>query len=97
MNPDENPWAARWSFSTPSGVTADTRRFTSMEALKSTICKAAERTFTGLAEDEHDEMDEPWSRFITAVEPKAEPESRQLGQWRYTVGWAEVEITYAHA
>ncbi|MEW2434368.1 hypothetical protein AB0952_09305 [Streptomyces caniferus] len=96
MNSDMHPWAARWSFNTCSGVTADASRFTSMEALKSAISGAAERALADLTEAEGDAMDESWNRFIAAIELDAEPEARRAGRWQYqSDGWAEVEINFS--
>ncbi|WP_234339843.1 MULTISPECIES: hypothetical protein [Streptomyces] len=72
MQADTRSWAARWSFTTASGVTTGTARATSFQKLASTVSKAAERSLANLTEDEGDALDGRWNRFLARLELLAE-------------------------
>ncbi|KMS85604.1 hypothetical protein ACZ91_41265 [Streptomyces regensis] len=95
MQPDTRSWAARWSFTTASGVTTGTARTASFQELHSTVSKAAEQSLANLTEDEGDALDGPWNRFLARLELLAERQARRAGSWHYTAdGRADIEITH---
>ncbi|WP_460073980.1 hypothetical protein [Streptomyces sp. YKOK-I1] len=95
MHSDTRSWAARWSFTTPSGVTTGTARVASFEDALSAVSRAAEQSVAGLTEDEADALDTPWNRLLASLELHAEHGARSAGNWHYAAdGWADIEITH---
>ncbi|WP_231406718.1 hypothetical protein [Streptomyces sp. MC1] len=95
MQGDTRSWAARWSFTTASGVTSGTARAASFQELASLVSKAAEQSLANLTENEGDALDGPWNRFLARMELLAERGARSAGSWHYAAdGWADIEITH---
>lgn len=92
---DTRSWAARWSFTTASGVTNGTARATPFQEPAPLVSKAAERSLANLTEEEGDALDGPWNRFPARLQLLSERGARSAGSWHYAAdGWADIEITH---